>query len=332
MVIYNPQFNPPPWVDGVDTVQAAGNNGFNKRFQDIVTEFGNLSQVVFQLNGGLVFLPVGGAGAVSYGGGNVGIGSVFSPQNPPIRRLEVNLGANTALSEQVRFGNAVCCNGSAGAALGYAVFCHSSHASDSDYALRQGPNGDVQINAVTGQPITFLQGGNTIGMGISSAGHVVVGSDSDLPGATTAAGTARLQVAGDVFSLTGKFVGPASDARVKEDVRELEAGLAQLRRVRPVRFRYNGRAGTPKGREGVGVLAQEIEQVLPEVIRRVHGSVDGEPDLEDLRIYDGSALTFVLVNAVKELAGKVEQLEQALAETRKERGPTRQPARRRDAP
>jgi hypothetical protein len=87
-----------------------------------------------------------------------------------------------------------------------------------------------------------------------------------------------------------------------------------------VRFRYNGRAGTPTGQEGVGVLGQEIEQIFPEMIRRVPGGMDGETDAEDLRIYDGSALTFVLVNAVKELAGKVERLEQALAETRRERG------------
>jgi hypothetical protein len=64
------------------------------------------------------------------------------------------------------------------------------------------------------------------------------------------------------------------------------------------------------------VLGQEIEQVFPEMIRRAPGGLNGEPDTEDLRIYDGSALTFVLVNAVKELAAKVEQLEQALAESR----------------
>ena len=63
------------------------------------------------------------------------------------------------------------------------------------------------------------------------------------------------------------------------------------------------------------MLGQEVEKVFPEMIRRV----PGEPGLQDLRIYDGSALTFVLVNAVKELAGKVEQLEKTLAEARKER-------------
>jgi hypothetical protein len=55
------------------------------------------------------------------------------------------------------------------------------------------------------------------------------------------------------------------------------------------------------------------------MIRRVPGGLPGESDQEDLRVYDGSALTFVLVNAVKELAGKVERLEQALAAARKER-------------
>jgi hypothetical protein len=50
MVSYTPQFNPPPWVDFVDTVQAGGSNGFNARFQQIVTEFMTLSQVVSAIN------------------------------------------------------------------------------------------------------------------------------------------------------------------------------------------------------------------------------------------------------------------------------------------
>jgi hypothetical protein len=254
----------------------------------------------------------------------VGIGTTFFTATPPAYRLEVNLDANTATTQRVRFGNAVCCNGGAGFS-GYAVFSHSSHASDSDYALRQGLNGDVQINAAGGQPVSIRQNGASIRLGISPAGNVVVGSDADLPGA----GAALLQVPGDAFKITpGKDTWAIpSDARLKEDVRDLDVGLAQLRQVRPVRFRCNGRAGTPAGQEGVGVLGQEIEKVFPEMIRRVPGKLAGEPDIEDLRIYDGSALTYVLVNAVKELAGRVEQLEQALAETRKERGSTGQPAR-----
>jgi hypothetical protein len=311
MVSYNSQFNPPPWVDGVDTVQAAGNNGFNKRFQDIVTEFDSLSQVVNQLNAGLgAFQPVG-PGAVAYSGGNVGIGTAFSAVSPPTHPLEVHLDANAGPAQQVRFGNAVCCNGGAGTFAPYAVFSHTNNASDSNFALRQGPRGDVDINAAAGRSVSIRQNGDPIRLGISAVGNVVVGDNIDL------VDTAVLQVKGDVFSSTGKFVGPPSDARLKEDVRDLEAGLAQLRRVRPVRFRYNGRAGTIAGQESVGVIGQELEKIFPEMIRRIPARVDGEPDTDDLRIYDGSALIFVLVNAVKELAEKVEQLEQALVDSRK---------------
>lgn len=273
--------------------------------------------------GGGAFQPVGAGGAVAYTGGNVGIGSSAPPfAASPTYRLEVNLGANTGTAEQVRFGNAVCSNGAA-AFNGYAVFSHHSHASNTNYALRQGPNGNVHINAAAAQPISIRQNGSTIRLGVSAAGNVVVGGEADLLGA----GTAVLQVAGEAFkSAPGGSWQVPSDARLKEDVRELEAGLAQLRQVRPVRFRYNGRAGTTAGLAGVGVLGQEIEKIFPEMIRRVPGGLPGEPNQEDLRIYDGSALTFVLVNAVKELAGKVEQLEKALAEARNERDTDGDPA------
>ena len=320
-ITYKRTFEHADWIDNEDVVQAGGEKGFNARFHALEGELDSISSVITQINAGLgAFQPVAAGGAVAYAGGNVGIGINFSTANPPTYRLQVNLDANTAPKEQVRFGNAVCCNGGAGAFAGYAVFAHNSHASDSGYALRQGPNGDVNINAAAGQPVSIRQNGAAIRLGISPAGHVVVGSEADLPGA----GTALLQVAGEAFKLTPGHDAwqIPSDARLKEDVRDLDVGLAQLRQVRPVRFRCNGRAGTPAGQEGIGVLGQEIEKIFPEMIRRVPGDVAGEPGLEDLRIYDGSALTYVLVNAVKELAGKVEKLEQALAETRKERGPT----------
>lgn len=296
-------------------------NGGQVQFND------GINWVSISASGGGAFQPFGATNnltdAVVYSGGNVGIGSSALPFSAaPTYRLEVNLGPNTATTEQVRFGNAVCSNGTA-AFAGYAVFAHQNHASNTNYALRQGPSGNVHINGATGQPVSIRQNGNQVRLGISAAGNVVVGGEADL----ASAGTAVLQVAGEAFKSTGSGSWlVTSDARVKEDVRELEAGLAQLRRVRPVRFRYNGRAGTPVGVAGVGVLGQEIEKIFPEMIRRVPGGLTGEPDQEDLRIYDGSALTFVLVNAVKELAGRVEQLERALAEALQKRDGDGNPA------
>jgi hypothetical protein len=48
--------------------------------------------------------------------------------------------------------------------------------------------------------------------------------------------------------------------------------------------------------------------VLPETVIQIAGFIDGEP-VDDLRIYDSSALTYALVNAEKELADRVAVLE-----------------------
>ena len=79
-----------------------------------------------------------------------------------------------------------------------------------------------------------------------------------------------------------------------------------------MRFRYNGKAGTARGAASVGVIGQEIEAVLPETVSTTSAQLDAEVgEVPDLRIYDGNALPYVLVNAVKELAQRVEALEAA---------------------
>jgi len=253
------------------------------------------------------------------GGGFVGVGAAYTLAAPPQSRFEVSLGDGGTAGELVRFGNLVCCNGT-GVLNTNAMVAHQAHASSTNFALRQSQAGSVDINAAQSQPIGIRQGGLSIRLGITAAGNVIVGGGSELVGAPA---TDILQVNGGA----GKTVGGGSwdiisDARVKDNVRDLDAGLAQLCQLRPVRFRYNGRAGTAAGVEDVGVLAQEIETVLPETVQKASGGAPAEQGLEDLRIFNPSALTFVLINAVKELATRVEQLELALAET-STKGPTR---------
>jgi hypothetical protein len=239
----------------------------------------------------------------------VGIGNF--PAAPQFK-LEVQLDANNGPGNQVRFGNVVCGNGSGLAFQNFAVIAHQQQATaanvNTNFALRQAPTGAVHLNAPTNQVVSIRQGGVSARLGISTNGNVIVGGESDLAGAP---GTAILQVAGGAFKNDGSGAWAfTSDARAKDDVHDLELGLAELRQVRPVRYRYNGRAGTTPGRAGVGVIGQEIEAVVPETIQRVSAADDG---LEDIRVFDPSALTYVLINAVKELAAKVERLERALA-------------------
>ena len=55
-VSYVPSFHHTAWVDNVDRVQAAGDNGFNVRFQGVEAEFAKLSEVVGQIDGAIARL------------------------------------------------------------------------------------------------------------------------------------------------------------------------------------------------------------------------------------------------------------------------------------
>lgn len=248
---------------------------------------------------GGAFQPIGTAGAVAYAGGNVGIGNFTTA---PTHRLEVELGENTGEAERVRFGAAAIFGSEE------AYFAHRNHTTSTNFGFRQEGSGRVRINAPEGQPIRFDQGGNQPRLTITTNGNVIVGSSRELEDST-----ARFQVNGSAGKNDGRDLWDRiSDVTVKEDIRDLEAGLDQLMQVRPVRFRYNGKAGTPCGEERVGIIGQEIEKIFPEMVRRIPNTQG--LDNEELLIYNGSDLIYVLVNAVKELSTKVKHLESILTD------------------
>jgi hypothetical protein len=55
-----------------------------------------------------------------------------------------------------------------------------------------------------------------------------------------------------------------SDAREKHDVRELEYGIADVMKLRPVVFKWNN---DPKGVDKIGFIAQEVKTVINEVVK-----------------------------------------------------------------
>ena len=141
------------------------------------------------------------------------------------------------------------------------------------------------------------------------------------PGATNrwdANGT--LVIANVAYKPGGGSWVDSSDARIKDVRGAFTPGLAEIERVNPVRYAFKGNASMPtkdgiqaplhenETREFVGVVAQDIERVLPETVTKVAGMIDGV-EVNDLRIYDSNALIYALVNAVKELAARVEFLE-----------------------
>ena len=66
-----------------------------------------------------------------------------------------------------------------------------------------------------------------------------------------------------VFATTGTI--QTSDARSKRDIRPLNYGLREVLTLRPVSFEWKNQ---PAGGRNLGLIAQEVEAILPEVVMR----------------------------------------------------------------
>ncbi len=101
-------------------------------------------------------------------------------------------------------------------------------------------------------------------------------------------------------TLTAPTAAP-SDERLKQDITPLESALGLLARIQPVTYRFRN---SDSADVHIGVLAQEVEAVFPELI--------GVRDDGHLTVsYDG--LAAVVLQGVNELQQENEQLRLELA-------------------
>ena len=90
-----------------------------------------------------------------------------------------------------------------------------------------------------------------------------------------------------------------SDKRLKTDVTDIENALDKVQQMQGVYYRRND---VENAKMQVGVLAQDMEQILPEVVL----TADDEMQTKSV---DYGKITSVLIEAVKELSAKVKELE-----------------------
>jgi hypothetical protein len=121
----------------------------------------------------------------------------------------------------------------------------------------------------------------------------------------------NITVSGNGYKPGGGSWVATSDARLKEAVTDYSAGLAKVMALRPVVYCYNGRGGSTRdGRRYVGLVADEVEGVMPEMVGTISELLDpGDAAPSEIKTLDTTALTFALVNCVKELAARVASLE-----------------------
>ena len=133
-------------------------------------------------------------------------------------------------------------------------------------------------NAVTSSNALIMSGSS---LGINT-------SNSDLPL------TYNLEVSGSIRASAAVLSN--SDERLKENVNTIDGALTKIVSSRGVTF---NRTESPDRKE-IGVIAQEIEKILPEVVYK---------DNKDYLSVNYSGIIPVLIESIKELEQRVKELE-----------------------
>ncbi len=109
--------------------------------------------------------------------------------------------------------------------------------------------------------------------------------------------------------------------------------------INPISYKYNGKGGIGRNKfkskdpqtdqeteteivdtellskTNVGVIAQDIQTVVPETVSSHKGKLNEEDTVEtDILDFNSHALTFILINAVKELNARIDSLNQEIAD------------------
>ena len=104
-----------------------------------------------------------------------------------------------------------------------------------------------------------------------------------------------------------------SDKRLKKDIEPFNDGLNVLMKINPVKYRLNGKAGTPKDKEGISVIAQKMKDIAPYTVNSYNAKLEPTDKEEtELLNFDSSPLTFVLINAIKEQQKQIDNLNSEL--------------------
>ena len=187
-----------------------------------------------------------------------------------------------------------------------------------------GVNGGImryQVSANTVSHVFYSGNGTSESnelMRITGMGRVCIGT-------STPNGADLLTVNGSIAATSGSIT-VFSDKDVKSEINEYNYGLEEVLQINPVRFKYNKKAfeNVDIDKEYVGIIAQDIESIMPETVntykvplRDEDGNIvldkNEEPMLRDMKSFSGTSdLIYTLINAVKTLNARIEALEASL--------------------
>ena len=116
-----------------------------------------------------------------------------------------------------------------------------------------------------------------------------------------------MQVKRDVVAFSSIY----SDERLKDNVKTIDSALEKVKKLRGVEYVWN--STSRKGQKDIGVIAQETEKVLPEIVREKKMGLHTDSD-EKFKTVDYEKLTAVLIESVKEQQKQIEELKSEIQE------------------
>lgn len=160
------------------------------------------------------------------------------------------------------------------------------------------------INAI-GPRITLQASIDRIGLTTSSGtqGFVFDVSNNEMAYISAGVSTSFINLSSGVFTVRAQEFITTSDESVKRDIVPFDGGMNIVSELQPVMYRYRS---APEGPLQVGLIAQHVEHVLPNVVSLVDG----------IRGVAYDRLVTVLVNALKEQSAQISTMRSDISELR----------------
>ena len=111
------------------------------------------------------------------------------------------------------------------------------------------------------------------------------------------------------------FSTTISDKRVKKDVITIGSPIDKIKKLRGVEYTWS--KGKRKDQKDIGVIAQEVEKVLPHIVREKDVPLWKEKDEEikgKYKTVDYEKLTALLIEGMKEQQKQIDELKEEIKE------------------
>ena len=151
------------------------------------------------------------------------------------------------------------------------------------------------VTTVGGSGVTFNEKLNVSELNVTTSDEnfILKGNDG---GSIITALTVNMAAAG--AATFNNDVTAFSDKRLKTDISNIENGLDKVMQMQGVQYKRND---VENAQQQIGVLAQDMEAILPEVVL----TADDEMQTKSV---DYGKITAVLIEAIKELKAEIDEL------------------------